>query len=572
MKMTFDSIFRILRHLVPKRILGLSPAYGKTVTTRHSELMKKPHRDVSRTGCEGACPGIFINLFTLGLVCLAIGIGGCDPDKDPPRKANHPFPAEDFLHSTITPHLQWENGDGADTYDIYLGTDEDLVANADSHDPSFMGNQSQLSYLPSTKLFYNQDYYWRIDSINEHGKTKGDVWHFRTYNENTVDAQHEQIHSIETIIRDARNPKWSPDGKKISFMRLHGETAGTGFYEIYTVNVDGTDELCITEICPDLPQGRHKGTVSWHPSSQWLLLVVEKEAYFGSDQPGPRSLAVGGIGINTDMWLMDADGSQAWRLTNVPTKMSETDPTPYSGILHPQFNHQDDCTMDIGVLDLTSGDYENLTDSWQQEGFAWDGQSAWDEHAYLSNDGNLLAYMSSNGFPMKLSSDTERLNWRSDWLISELWWMDPALKAPFQATYFNDPTAPEFIGENKNIIGLVPNWNLETTAFVLQCGVRHLDPVTEKIIDITYELKIVWLDLNQNGLRDADENQCGNGICEADETAGSCPRDCLIDTISIIQKHAAHGSFAPDNFQIVVDRPNPDHFYDLYVKTTDKSA
>lgn len=161
--------------------------------------------------------------------------------------------------------------------------------------------------------------------------------------------------------------------------------------------------------------------------------------------------------------------------------------------------------MDIGVLDLTSGNYENLTDSWQQEGFAWDGQSAWDEHAYLSYDGNLLAYMSSSGFPMKLSSDTERLKWRSDWLISELWWMDPAIKTPFQVTSFNDPTAPEFIGENKNVIGLVPNWNLETTAIVFQCGVRNSDPVAEKIIDITYELKIAWLDLNQNGLRDADE-------------------------------------------------------------------
>jgi hypothetical protein len=72
-------------------------------------------------------------------------------------------------------------------------------------------------------------------------------------------------------------------------------------------------------------------------------------------------------------------------------------------------------------------------------------------------------------------------------------------------TSFNDPTAPEFIGENKNVIGLVPNWNLETTAIVFQCGVRNSDPVAEKIIDITYELKIAWLDLNQNGLRDADE-------------------------------------------------------------------
>jgi Tol biopolymer transport system component len=515
--------------------------------------MKKPLMGITRTAWKETRHRVLFNVLILSLVYPAIGIGGYVSAKD---------------------------GAGADTYDINPGT-----------------------------------------------------------NGHTVDAKHPQIHSIETIIHDARNPKWSPDGKKISFMRLHGETAGTGSYEIYTVNVDGTDELCITEICPDLPQGRHKGTVSWHPNSQWLLLVVEKETYLGSDLPGPRSLAVPGIGINTDMWLMAADGSQAWRLTNVPTKISKTDPTPYSGILHPQFNHrgdkvlytytsspgtdlfgdwemriadfhappiarvdhdnakiyepgekkhwyeshcwtkddseiyfsfspnknQDDCTMDIGVLDLASGNYENLTDSWQQEGFAWDGQSAWDEHAYLSSDGNLLAYMSSNGFPMKLSNDAERLKWRSEWLISELWWMDPAIKTPIQATYFNDPTAPEFIGENKNIIGLVPNWNPETTAIVLQCGVRNLDPVTKKIIDVTYDLKIVWLDLDQNGLRDADETDCGDGICASDEAADSCPRDCLLGDISIIKKFAAHGSFSPDDTQIVVDRPKLDRFYDLYI-------
>ncbi|MGD9008288.1 MAG: hypothetical protein PVG41_10210, partial [Desulfobacteraceae bacterium] len=341
--MALDSIFRIVRNLVPKRILDPSPAFENNASTHHSQLMQMSPRDVTLTGCREGCPGVLLNLFTLGLVCLAIGIGGCSSDKDhPPRKATNPFPAEDFLHSTITPDLQWENGGGADTYDIYLGTDEDVVANADSHDASFMGNQSQLSYSPSTQLFYDQDYYWRIDSINEDGKTRGDVWHFRTYNEDTVDAQHGQIHSIETIIRGARNPKWSPDGTKIAFMRLVGDTAGTGAYEIYLANPDGSGEIGISEICPDLTPGKHKGASSWHPSGQWLLLVVEKDEYLFNDRTDIRPLATLGIGLNTDMWLLAADGSQAWRLTNVPTKMEVTDTIPFTGILHPQFNNSGD--------------------------------------------------------------------------------------------------------------------------------------------------------------------------------------------------------------------------------------
>lgn len=605
--MALDSIFRIVRNLVPKRILDPSPAFENNASTHHSQLMQMSPRDVTLTGCREGCPGVLLNLFTLGLVCLAIGIGGCSSDKDhPPRKATNPFPAEDFLHSTITPDLQWENGGGADTYDIYLGTDEDVVANADSHDASFMGNQSQLSYSPSTQLFYDQDYYWRIDSINEDGKTRGDVWHFRTYNEDTVDAQHGQIHSIETIIRGARNPKWSPDGTKIAFMRLVGDTAGTGAYEIYLANPDGSGEIGISEICPDLTPGKHKGASSWHPSGQWLLLVVEKDEYLFNDRTDIRPLATLGIGLNTDMWLLAADGSQAWRLTNVPTKMEVTDTIPFTGILHPQFNNsgdqilyaftenpgtdvfgdweiriadftappdataehemaqiyepgdknnwyethswspddstvyisfspnlqQDDLSTDIGTLDLSSGAYENLTDSWQVEGEPWDGNSAWDEHAFISKDGSKVIYISSSGFPMSLDDETLRKGWRN-WLITELWWMGPNGEGQERISYFNDPTAPEFVGSSQKAVASGLSWNPETTAFTCVLGIRHQDPDTDETLAWDFDIKIVWLDLNQNGLRDADENQCGNGICEADETADSCPRDCLIDHISI---------------------------------------
>jgi hypothetical protein len=39
-------------------------------------------------------------------------------------------------------------------------------------------------------------------------------------------------------------------------------------------------------------------------------------------------------------------------------------------------------------------------------------------HTVLSNLFALGLVCLAIGFPMKLSSDTERLNWRSDWLIS----------------------------------------------------------------------------------------------------------------------------------------------------------
>jgi Tol biopolymer transport system component len=496
---------------------------------------------------------------------------------DVPEQAVVLFPPVDTYHVSVTPLLQWEDGGGTDTYDVYLGTSEDNVTHAESVDDTFMGNQSDTSYASAVKLAYEQDYYWRIDSINEDGKTKGDVWHFRTYNQYTVDAKNAKVHSIETIIVDARNSKWSPDGSKISFMRLKGATAAIGSYEVYLANPDGSGEIGISEICPDLSTGRHKGAASWHPSGQWLLLVVEKDNYLYSKRPDIRALATVGIGLNTDMWLLAADGSRAWRLTNVPTKMHAADTTPFTGILHPQFSHsgtrvlygftedpgedafgdwelriadfsepslalvdhdtaisfepgekkhwyeshgwstddsmiyfsfspnpqQDDLTTDIGVFNLSTAGYENLTDSWQVEGDRWDGKSAWDEHAYLSKDGSKLAYISNKGFPMFLDDNDDRENWR-DWLITEIWWMGPMGEEQEQVSYFNDPTAPEFAGSSQNVVG-APSWNPETTAFTCVLGTRNQNLITGETLTWDFDVKIFWLDLNQNGLRDADE-------------------------------------------------------------------
>ncbi|MGD8845856.1 MAG: hypothetical protein PVI54_10115 [Desulfobacteraceae bacterium] len=498
---------------------------------------------------------------------------------DVPQKAIVVFPPTNTIHVSVTPLLQWEDGGGADTYDVYLGTSEDKVTNAEIIDDSFMGNQSDTSYASAIGLAYEQDYYWRIDSANNNGKTRGDVWHFRTYNQDTVDAQNEKIHSIETIISDGRGPKLSPVGTEVAFVRLHGANPGVGHYEVYIADTDGKNEVCVSELCPDLGEGLHKGAVTWHPNGQWLLLVVEKDDYFGNEDSAVRALATGGIGINTDLWLLEADGSKAWQLTDLPTKMHAADTTPYTGILHPQFSHsgtrvlyaftenpgidvfgdwelriadfnepslasvehdsaaryepgekkhwyeshgwsaddsmiyfsfspnpqQDDITTDIGVLNLTTNSYENLTDSWQEENTSWNGQSAWDEHAYLSKDNTILGYISSSGYPLHLDSDAERKNWR-DWLFTEMWWINPTGEGQEQVSFFNDPTAPDYIGANKEAVPTGPSWNPETSAFLCGLGIRNLSPITDELLSWSYEIKVFWLDLDTNGLRDADES------------------------------------------------------------------
>ena len=97
----------------------------------------------------------------------------------PPTKAKTPTPTNTadnvtLDHETIT----WEDGGGADTYNVYYGTTSgalSLVSSAQAG-TSFtiwgVSDGSPYDYLDIR--------YWRIDSTNEAGTTTGDEWMFTT--------------------------------------------------------------------------------------------------------------------------------------------------------------------------------------------------------------------------------------------------------------------------------------------------------------------------------------------------------------------------------------------------------
>ncbi|HOV76684.1 MAG TPA: choice-of-anchor Q domain-containing protein [Sedimentisphaerales bacterium] len=90
-----------------------------------------------------------------------------------PSKAINPSPGDDATDVPLRPTLSWSDGGDATSYDVYLGTSLPLGPN------EFMGNRQSTSFDPGT-LVHNTHYYWRIDSKNAYGTTRGDVWHFRT--------------------------------------------------------------------------------------------------------------------------------------------------------------------------------------------------------------------------------------------------------------------------------------------------------------------------------------------------------------------------------------------------------
>jgi Tol biopolymer transport system component len=100
-------------------------------------------------------------------------------------------------------------------------------------------------------------------------------------------------------------PAWSPDGSKIAFVRFREGGAG-----IWVMNVDGTGARRITDGGPDV-DGTDLGP-AWSPDGSRIAFAREGR---------PAKAATG----NTDIYVVNADGTDVVRLTDDP--MMEYAPT-----------------------------------------------------------------------------------------------------------------------------------------------------------------------------------------------------------------------------------------------------
>jgi TolB protein len=82
------------------------------------------------------------------------------------------------------------------------------------------------------------------------------------------------------------DPRWSPDGKKISFV-----SGRDGNFEIYVMNPDGSDQTDLTR------SPYADGGAAWSPDARSIVFASQR----GSD--------------HEDIFLMDADGRNPRRLT-----------------------------------------------------------------------------------------------------------------------------------------------------------------------------------------------------------------------------------------------------------------
>ena len=91
-------------------------------------------------------------------------------DPGPPDPASTPNPADGAVDVTTDATLTWAAGAGAESHDVYFGTNPA---------PGLIGNQPGASYDPGA-LNPGTVYYWRVDEVNGDGTTAGGVWSFTT--------------------------------------------------------------------------------------------------------------------------------------------------------------------------------------------------------------------------------------------------------------------------------------------------------------------------------------------------------------------------------------------------------
>ena len=93
---------------------------------------------------------------------------------------------------------------------------------------------------------------------------------------------------------------------------LGGKNDGTGTFQLWIADPDGTNQRCLS--CRQVAGGprpnQHVGMPSWHPSGEWLIVVVEMPRH-----GAPHAKSHAGTGAYVDIWAVTPDGRRWVQLT-----------------------------------------------------------------------------------------------------------------------------------------------------------------------------------------------------------------------------------------------------------------
>lgn len=117
---------------------------------------------------------------------------------------------------------------------------------------------------------------------------------------------------------------------------LQGQNDGTGTFQLWIAEPDGSRERCLS--CADVPGGprrnQHVGAPTWHPSGEWLVVAVEMPIHLA-----PHAKCHAGLGAYLDLWALTPDGRRWQQLTRYASAVTTTRfPDTPVGALIPRFS------------------------------------------------------------------------------------------------------------------------------------------------------------------------------------------------------------------------------------------
>ncbi|MBI4179310.1 hypothetical protein HY522_07815 [bacterium] len=331
------------------------------------------------------------------------------------------------------------------------------------------------------------------------------------------------IQQMHKIADNGGRCAWSPAGDdRIAFDRKNPRD---GYYDLWVMNADGSNPICLTDPSPAGFPLRHAGNPSWHPSGKYILVNAEKQANPAVGKRAIEPYCEPGIGRNNDLWLIAADGSRAWLLWENPTPKSIFAPQP--ALYNARFNHdgtQIAWTHSPKGSRGTWGDYEirvadfsleptphinrksvktyrpapagnfHEVHGWSPDDRTldvsgnWRGQPeydqdigvldlstgdivnltptpvhTWTEAVHSRPGGKSRIYMSSEEYTLQYDKD----KWW-EWLKTDYWVIRPDGTGRRRLTYFNDPAHAEYTGDIVNVAQF--SWNPDGAKF---CGVLN---------------------------------------------------------------------------------------------------
>lgn len=295
-------------------------------------------------------------------------------------------------------------------------------------------------------------------------------------------ATEAQSHRVTMLQQQGGRVSWSHVHDRIAFDRMGAD----GYFDVYTMRPNGFNVRSLTVGKPGLPS-KNIGQPAWHPSGAFIAFQAQDPALEGVPKELEPYLTTPGAGVQNNVWIMTADGSRFWQITNVKDR---------HGVLHPQFSPDGKRLVwseliiaskdGIGSWAIKLADFAvtggrpvvtNVKtlrprdlQFYETHGFSPDGKKLlfsgvpreknfydmeiyamdvatgvavaltrndeWDEHAHFTLDGRHIVWASSEGIVQSKKTADVKLDY---------WVMRANGTGKRRLTGFNDPSAPEYV-------------------------------------------------------------------------------------------------------------------------------